>query len=73
MDLLIDFAFKDIFRVDYPAARINDGEFASVPVNFAVLAVTGGAGGFVNNGAAALSQAVKECRFAHIGAPYDCY
>ena len=73
LDLLVDLAFEDVLAVDHPAAGVDNRKFASLPVHLAVLAVAGGAGGFVDNGRAAFGEAVEEGRLTHVGATYYGY
>ena len=48
--LFVDFFFKDIFRVDYPATGIDNLKFATTPFYLAILTVARGAGCLVDNG-----------------------
>ena len=38
-NLLVDFAFEDVFGVDHPTAGVDNREFLTAPIHFAVLTV----------------------------------
>ena len=71
--LLVDFRFEDVFRVDNPAAGVDNREFAAVPVNVAILAVTRRARFHVGYGRAAFCKSVEEGGFPYVGAPHYGY
>jgi hypothetical protein len=71
--LFIDFVLHHIIGVYNPTAGIDDRKFLSSPLNFAILAITSGAGCFAHNCPSSLCQSIEQSRFAHIGASHDSY
>ena len=69
----VDCFFKNIIRIFNPSAGVDHRKFASFPLTFAVLAVAGSSGLFIYYSSAALGKPVKQGRFPHVRASYNCY
>ena len=58
--LLVDFVFKYVVAVHYPAAGVDHRHFHAAPFGFAILAVASGAALIVHDGGAGFGQTVEQ-------------
>ena len=72
-DLFADFLLKHIVTIDHPAAGVDHGEFTSVPLTLAILAVARSAGLIADDGPTRIGQSIKQCGLADVRASYDRY
>ena len=57
--LLVDLALEDVLGVDDPTAGVDHAHLHAVPLHEAILAVTGGATGVVDDGRACLREPIE--------------
>ena len=64
--LLIDFEFEDVIRTFDVSTCVDDGEFAAVPIGFAVVTVTGHPTYRIDNSLSPLNESVKKSRLPNV-------
>ena len=72
-DLFPDGILEDVVRFHDPSASVYNGELASAPAAFAVLAVVRRSGSIADDGLPRLRQSVKQGGLAHIRPSDDGY